>query len=104
MNICHENKKLYCNFYTNEQECPFGDNCIFIHENSENCKYEGLFERSNCMHRHITIDEEAHNTDVDCDIDDKIEDDSDNAIDGDGDMDEDREAVDDTEIIFYNPC
>ena len=51
--ISHENVKLYCNFYNNQKTCPFDDKCIFLHHNSEFCRYDELCERDFCMFQHI---------------------------------------------------
>ena len=33
-------------------ECPYNDECIFVHEDSELCKYGAMCERNNCMYKH----------------------------------------------------
>ena len=35
-----EDVELYCHYYNNDKECPYGDECIFMHDESENCKYD----------------------------------------------------------------
>ena len=50
--IAHENHKLFCHYYNNQKECPFGDDCIFLHEDSSVCKYRKSCERINCMFKH----------------------------------------------------
>ena len=37
--ISHKNVKLFCNYFNNYRVCPFEDKYIFLHEESENCKY-----------------------------------------------------------------
>ena len=32
--------------------CPFGEECIFLHEVSRKCKYGKLCERLKCMFKH----------------------------------------------------
>ena len=48
---------LYCHYYNNDKECPFGDVCIFEHEESEKCKYGKGCERQMCMYTHDEEDE-----------------------------------------------
>ena len=48
----HEDVELYCHYYNNDKECPYGDECIFMHEESENCKYGKTCDRVMCMFRH----------------------------------------------------
>ena len=47
----HENN-LYCHYYNNDKECPFDDQCIFLHDDSESCKYGKACERKMCMYKH----------------------------------------------------
>ena len=54
MKITHEDTKLYCHYFNNEKICPFDKDCIFLHENSTECKYGKLCERMNCMYKHRT--------------------------------------------------
>ena len=51
MEAAHENN-LYCHYYNNDKECPFDDQCIFLHDDSENCKYGKACERNLCMYKH----------------------------------------------------
>ena len=48
----HGNVKLYCHFFNNNKECPYNENCIFIHQDSQLCKYNGMCERPCCMYKH----------------------------------------------------
>ena len=48
----HEDITLYCHYYNNEKECPFDDECIYKHEESDRCKYDSICERKLCMFRH----------------------------------------------------
>ena len=48
----HEDVELYCHYYNNDKECPYGDECIFMHEESENCTYGKTCDRVMCMFRH----------------------------------------------------
>ena len=40
--IMHENVKWFCHFYNNDKECPQGLKCIFLHKDSEYCRYKNL--------------------------------------------------------------
>ena len=51
----HGNLKIYCHFYNNQKECPFEEQCIFLHEQSEECKFGASCERINCMYQHKDI-------------------------------------------------
>jgi hypothetical protein len=50
--IAHENVKLYCNFYNNLKTCPFGKECIILHEDSKFCKCDSICQRNFCMFKH----------------------------------------------------
>ena len=56
--ITHESHKLYCHFYNNKQDCPFKQDCIFLHEDSTPCRYGNLCERINCMFTHELFENE----------------------------------------------
>ena len=47
--VSHENTKLYCHFFNNDKTCPYGDLCIFLHEDSQFCRYDLNCERDFCM-------------------------------------------------------
>ena len=38
----HKNVKLYCHYFNNKKNCPFADQCIFLHEDSDYCKYRNV--------------------------------------------------------------
>ena len=78
--IVHENFKLYCHFYNNNKTCPKEEKCVFLHEDSEICKYGDLCDRINCMFKH------------ECGENDDANEEDDN-----GDGEEDNDAVDDGE-------
>ena len=59
--ISHENVKLFCYFYNNNLECPRDAQCIFLHEQSENCKYSKRCEREKCMYKHTYDISEEYN-------------------------------------------
>ena len=45
----HEDLTLYCHYYTNEKVCPCVDESIYLHEESDRCKFGGSYERMMCM-------------------------------------------------------
>ena len=57
--IVHENVKLYCHYFNNQKDCPFKEECVFIHEVSTECKYGDICEREFCMFRHGINNNEA---------------------------------------------
>ena len=38
--ISHENCKLYCHYFNNKKVCPFIEDCLFLHEEADICRYE----------------------------------------------------------------
>ena len=52
MSISHGNKILYCHYFNNRKKCPFEENCIFIHDDSDMCRYGSNCERNLCMYKH----------------------------------------------------
>ena len=48
----HEDCKLFCHYFNNDKDCPFDEECIYIHEESEICKFGLGCERVLCMFRH----------------------------------------------------
>ena len=52
MLITHENFRIYCHFYNNEKTCPYDQECVFLHEESQICKYGTMCERNYCMFKH----------------------------------------------------
>ena len=48
----HEGIALFCHYFNNNKECPFENRCIFLHEESENCKFDKACERILCMYKH----------------------------------------------------
>ena len=69
----HEGKKLFCHYYNNETDCPYEDQCIFLHEESQICKYGKACERVMCMFRHK--DSESGESDESDEDDDEDEED-----------------------------
>ena len=51
--------------YPNKKNCPFENNCIFLHEYSSQCKYGKLRERNNCMFMHEVEGEPSDDSDSD---------------------------------------
>ena len=49
----HENAELFCHYFNNDKDCPFEDRCIFVHEESGNCRYGKNCERNLCMFQHV---------------------------------------------------
>ena len=75
----HENVELYCHYFNNGKDCPFEDECIFLHEESVNCRFGKNCERNLCMYQHggfdaVENDDDAiSDDDYDEDDDDQIE-------------------------------
>ena len=42
----HESVELFCHYFNNDKDCPFDDQCIFIHEESPFVSLE-IFVREN---------------------------------------------------------
>ena len=63
--ISHENVKLFCHYFNNGVECPYNDECIFVHEDSEVCKYGAMCERNNCMYKHKEENDDDKNEELD---------------------------------------
>ena len=53
----HGSMKIFCNYYNNDKECTFEDQCIFAHEDSADCKFGKGCERMLCMFVHEEGDE-----------------------------------------------
>ena len=67
----HENIELFCHYFNNDKDCPFDENCIYIHEESGNCKYGNNCERTMCMFKHEEF------RDIEVESDDGAEDEDD---------------------------
>ena len=67
----HEDVTLYCHYFNNNKECPYDEQCIYLHEESEKCKFGKLCERNLCMYIHDVEDDED-DSDSDADDDDEI--------------------------------
>ena len=91
--ISHGNLKLYCHFYNNMKTCPFDEECVFLHEDAELCRYGVLCERIYCMFRHDDVGKSMVAKDSVWNVEETIEND-----------DEKEEAeVDNLEMTFQNP-
>ena len=55
--IVHENLKLYCHYYNNGKNCPYDQECGFLHTVAVVCKYGDLCDRQMCMFRHSASDD-----------------------------------------------
>ena len=47
-------------FFNNKKNCTFEDKCVFLHKESEKCRFGKIRERINCTFR--------HNSDIDEDV------------------------------------
>ena len=54
--IAHEEVQIYCHYFNNEKECPFNEECIYIHEKTSQCRYGDACERILCMFQHEGIE------------------------------------------------
>ena len=90
--IVHENIKLYCHFFNNDKICPKEKECIFLHEESAPCKYNGICEREYCMYRHGDTEYDVNEDEI------KIDDKENNDMSEDDEIDED--GINKT---FFNP-
>ena len=50
--IHYDNLRIYCHYFNNKKTCPHGDNCVFMHSDSGDCRYGRLCERMFCMFKH----------------------------------------------------
>ena len=85
--------KLYCHFFSNGKECPHDQECVYLHEESEMCRYMENCEREFCMYQH-DIDEDSQESEEDEKDDEK----DDDKVDGDDRIDDDV-----NEKTFCNP-
>ena len=71
--IDHENCKLYCHYFNNKKVCPFIEECLFLHEEAEICKYGKQCERILCMFKHEYEDDENLSDEVKNDEKDDVD-------------------------------
>ena len=81
--VSHEQAKLYCHYFNNSKCCPNGLECVFLHEESDICKYNDLCERNLCMHKHDNLNQDTavnsgENADLNEEPDEEIENDDQN--------------------------
>ena len=90
----HEQLKIYCHHYNNNTVCIYKDQCVFIHENSEECKYGHMCERKKCMYKHEGVENDLEEV-----IENSSEDDKKDAnikdVDSDDDDAMDKEDIED---------
>ena len=67
MHISHGNKLLYCHYFNNKKKCPYKENCMYIHDDSEKCKYDSKCARNLCMYKHSCDQAETILEKFDCD-------------------------------------
>ena len=79
----HEDVELYCHYFNNKKECPYDDQCLFLHEESKTCKYGKSCERMMCMFQH---------------------DEKDDASDGESEKDTSEEDESEEETSDIEPC
>ena len=72
--ISHEDVKIFCHFFNNNLECPYNEECIFIHKDSEMCRYGATCERKKCMYKHGDNDDDE-NDEVETDGEENDDDD-----------------------------
>ena len=58
--ITHESFKLYCHYFNNKKICPYNEECVFLHEEANLCKYGMVCERMLCMFKHENVPDEEH--------------------------------------------
>ena len=51
----HEDVELFCQYYNNDKDCPFDDECIYLHKESGNCKYAQSCERKLCIFKKMLL-------------------------------------------------
>ena len=69
----HRDDVLYCHYFNNDKDCPFDEECIYLHEDSEPCKFNGICERKLCMYKHETTEDDKDDSDCDDDEIDVME-------------------------------
>ena len=77
VNISHEDVNIFCHFFNNNLDCPYNERCIFIHKDSEMCRYGSSCERKKCMYKHEEKNDDDENDEEE--TDDEENDDQDQA-------------------------
>ena len=73
MEAVHDGFILFCHYYNNNKECPFGEECIFDHEESGECRYGKACEREMCMFTHDDKNNDETSDNYDDDNDAEVE-------------------------------
>ena len=71
--IAHEQIKIYCHYFNNEKPCPYNEECIFIHEKTDVCKYGENCGRTLCMFQHEESEDSSDSDDEDSSDNDENE-------------------------------
>ena len=102
MQIVHENVKLYCHYFNNDKVCPYKEEFIFLHEDSDYCRYELSCERKLCMFKHCVngenADDESDNVEKN-EENEKKEENEKTVGNGKNEERENLEAIDEVEIV-----
>ena len=60
----HEQKRRFCHYFNNKQECPYEENgCMFVHAMSPVCAFTTKCAYKMCQFRHPTQTTHDHNSD-----------------------------------------
>ena len=61
----HTNKMIrFCHYFNNKKECPFEElGCMFLHQNSELCKYDQVCSKQLCSYKHSKSNSKEKETD-----------------------------------------
>ena len=60
--ISHEKCRLYCHYFNNMKTCPFDNECVFLHEDADKCRYGESCDRILCMFKHDNVISETEET------------------------------------------
>ena len=71
--ISHESLKLFCQYYNNRMDCPYGTKCVFLHDDAPLCRYGARCERINCMFKHIILEYSSDDEDETDDDESEVE-------------------------------
>ena len=49
--------KLFCHYFNNQKKCPFEEiGCMFLHADSEDCKFQNTCNKNLCQFKHQECD------------------------------------------------
>ena len=105
--ISHENLKLFCHFYNNRIDCPYGTKCVFKHEDAPLCRFGARCERINCMFKHIILEYSNDDEDDEDETDEDETDEDESVVDdnpADGDTDVAIREIETVELKVYLKC